>query len=202
MNAPRRIPIFWLLIIGVISVVTILVLAGRMPWYSTQTPLELLPNMDNQFKVIPQSGNTFFADRASVRVPVEGTVARGQQPYALQQGDIDTAELVNVNNTVPNTPFVLARGQNRFNVFCSPCHNYDAKGMSKVAVRGLWLGIPNLTRPETQALSNARLFHVISAGQNLMPSYADKVSPTDRWAIIYYLRSLQGVEGVASNVNR
>jgi len=202
MNAPRRIPIFWLLIIGVISVVTILVLAGRMPWYSTQTPLELLPNMDNQFKVIPQSGNTFFADRASVRVPVEGTVARGQQPYALQQGDIDTAELVNVNNTVPNTPFVLARGQNRFNVFCSPCHNYDAKGMSKVAVRGLWLGIPSLTRPETQALSNARLFHVISAGQNLMPSYADKVSPTDRWAIIYYLRSLQGVEGVASNVNR
>jgi len=191
MNAPRRIPIFWLLIIGVISVVAILVLAGRMSWFSTQPPLELLSNMDHQFKAIPQSGNNFFADRASVRVPVEGTVARGQQPYALQQGDIDTAEVVNVNTSVPKTPFVLARGQNRFNVFCSPCHNYDAKGNSRVATRGAWAGIPDLTRPETQALSDARIFHIISAGQNLMPSYADKVSPIDRWAIIYYLRSLQ-----------
>ena len=202
MNAPKRIPIFWLLIIGVIAVVTIFVLAGRMSWFSTQTPLEILPNMDHQFKAIPQSGNTFFADRASVRPAVEGTVARGQQPYALGQGDIDTAEIVNVNTSVPNTPFVLARGQNRFNVFCSPCHNYDAQGNSKVVVRAAWAGIPNLTRPETQALSNARIFHIISTGQNLMPSYADKISPTDRWAIIYYLRSLQGVEGVASNVNR
>lgn len=202
MKPTRRISFFWLLIIGVISVVAILVLAGRMSWFSEQPPLELLSNMDHQFKVIPQSGNNFFADRKSVREPVEGTVARGQQPYALQQGDLDTAELVNVNNTVPNTPFVLARGQNRFNVFCSPCHNYDAKGDSRVAVRGLWAGIPNLTRSETQALSNARIFHIISAGQNLMPSYADKISPTDRWAIIYYLRSLQGIEGVASNVNR
>lgn len=191
MNAPRRIPIFWLLIIGVISVVTILVLAGRMPWFSTQPPLELLPNMDHQFKVIPQSGNTFFADRASVRVPVEGTVARGQQPYALQQGDIDTAEIVNVNTSLPKTPFVMARGQNRFNVFCSPCHNFDAKGNSRVATRGAWAGIPDLSRPETKALSDARIFHIISAGQNLMPSYADKISTIDRWAIIYYLRSLQ-----------
>lgn len=191
MNAPRRIPIFWLLIIGVISVVTILVLAGRMPWFSTQPPLELLPNMDHQFKVIPQSGNTFFADRASVRVPVEGTVARGQQPYSLQQGDIDTAEIVNVNPSLPKTPFVMARGQNRFNVFCSPCHNFDAKGNSRVATRGAWAGIPDLARPETKALSDARIFHIISTGQNLMPSYADKVSPIDRWAIIYYLRSLQ-----------
>ncbi len=191
MNAPRRIPIFWLLIIGVISVVTILVLAGRMPWFSEQPPIELLSNMDHQFKAIPQSGNTFFADRKSVREPVEGTVARGQQPYALQQGDIDTAEIVNVSTSVPNTPFVLARGQNRFNVFCSPCHNFDAKGNSRVTVRAAWAGIPSLTRPETKALSDARIFHIISAGQNLMPSYADKLSPTDRWAIIYYLRSLQ-----------
>lgn len=191
MNAPRRIPIFWLLIIGVISVVAILVLAGRMPWFSEQTPAEYLPNMDNSFKAIPQSGNTFFADRKSVREPVEGTVARGEQPYVLQQGDIDSAEVLNVNTSLPKTPFVLARGQNRYNVFCSPCHNFDAKGTSRVTLRGKWDGIPSLIRPETQALSDARIFHIISAGQNLMPSYADKVSPTDRWAIIYYLRSLQ-----------
>ena len=50
----------------------------------------------------------------------------------------------------------------------------------------------DLTREQTAALSNARIFHVISAGQNLMPSYADKIAPVDRWAIIYYLRTLQG----------
>jgi mono/diheme cytochrome c family protein len=94
---------------------------------------------------------------------------------------------------------VLARGQNRFNVFCSACHGYDAHSNPPMVKRERWLGIPNLTRPETAALSDARIYHIISAGQNLMPSYADKISPTDRWAIVYYLRTLQGVEGVASN---
>ncbi len=178
----------------------VMLFTGQKTWFSTNPPVEIQPNLDHQFKAIPQSPNTFFADGKSLREPVEGTVARGTQVYTLSAGDIDAAETANVEPAdLPKTEFVLARGQNRFNTFCAPCHNYDAKSQSKLVQRGAWAGIPDLTRPETQALSNARIFHVISAGQNLMPSYADKIDPIDRWAIIRYLRKLQGVEGIASN---
>jgi mono/diheme cytochrome c family protein len=168
-----------------------LVLAGRITWFSEQRPVEFLDDMDHQFKAIPQQQSTFFSDRRTQRDPVEGTIARGDQPYALTQGDIDLAETQNVNPGLPDDPIVLARGQNRFNVYCSPCHNYNGKSGTAVTTRGQWAGIPELTRPETAALSDARIFHIISAGQNLMPSYADKISATDRWAVIKYLRTLQ-----------
>jgi len=198
MNA-RKIP--YLIILGglVVAAFVALVLAGRIAWFSEQPPIEFLPNMDHQFKAIPQSGNTFFSDRKSLRDPVEGTVSIGADPYELGPGDIDAAETLNVAPDMPKTEFVMARGQNRFNVFCAACHNYDAKSLSKLVQRGSWAGIPDLTREQSVALSNARIFHIISAGQNLMPSYADKISRTDRWAIVRYLRTLQGVEGVASN---
>ena len=193
MNAPRRIPYLVLLAIGVVAVFVILVLSGRISWFSEQPPVEFLDNMDLNAKAIPQSANGFFSDRRSQRDPVEGTVARGLEVYQLGMGDIDAAETANVDPQLERTEFLLARGQNRFNVFCSPCHNYDAQGNNKITTgRGQWLGIPDLTRDQTAALSNARIFHIISAGQNLMPSYADKIAPVDRWAIIYYLRSLQG----------
>lgn len=198
MNVPRRIPYLVLILLGAVSVFLILVLSGRITWFSEQPPLEFLDNMDHNFKAIPQSGNTFFADGASQRAPLEGTVARGVPVYPLTMGDVDAAEELNVDPQLEKTEFLMARGQNRFNVFCSPCHNYDAQGESLVATRGEWAGIPNLTRPETVALSNARIFHIISAGQNLMPSYADKIAPVDRWAIVYYLRSLQDAAGSES----
>ena len=192
MNVPRRIPYLVLLATGVVAVFVILVLSGRITWFSEQPPVEFLDNMDLTRKAIPQAANGFFPDRRGQRDPVEGTVARDNEVYQLGMGDLEAAETANVDPQLDRTEFLLARGQNRFNVYCSPCHNYDAQGESRVATRGNWAGIPNLTRAETAALSNARIYHIISAGQNLMPSYADKIAPVDRWAIIYYLRSLQG----------
>lgn len=198
-DTTRKLPILWIVLGAAASVFIVLVLWGKITWFSEQRPVEFLPNLDHEFKAIPQSANGFFADNRSQRDPVEGTVARGSTVYPLGQGDVDKAETMNVNPHLEKTEFLMARGQNRFNVFCSPCHSYDAKGKSKVVERGGWMGIPDLTREQTAALSNARIFHIISAGQNLMPSYADKISPVDRWAIIYYLRTLQGVEGTDSN---
>ncbi len=182
-----------------LAVLAVMLFTGNKTWFSTEPPVEIQPNLDHQFRAIPQSPNTFFADGKSLREPVEGSIARGPQPYALGPGDIDAAETANVDPGLPNTRFVLARGQNRFNTFCSPCHYYNGQSENSAVSKRGWAGIPNLTRPETAALSNARIFHIISAGQNLMPSYADKIDPIDRWAIIRYLRTLQGVEGVASN---
>lgn len=191
MNAPRKIPILVLVVIGAFGIFTTLVLAGRITWFADEPPMEYLPNMDHQFKAIPQSGNSFYADGRSLRDPVEGTVARGAEVYLLGQGDIDSAEVHNVDPQLRQSTFLLSRGQNRFNVFCSACHNFDARSNSKLVQRGSWAGIPDLTREQTRALSNARIFHIISSGQNLMPSYADKIAPIDRWAVVYYLRTLQ-----------
>ncbi|MFN5377787.1 MAG: c-type cytochrome [Ignavibacteria bacterium] len=184
-----------------LAVLLVMVFTGQKTWFSTNPPIEIQPNLDHQFKAIPQSPNSFFADGKSLREPVEGAVPRNTQYYTLGPGDIDAAETANVEpaDLPKNSEFVLARGQNRFNTFCSPCHYFNGESeKSAVSLKG-WAGIPNLTRPETAALSNARIFHIISAGQNLMPSYADKIDAIDRWAIIRYLRTLQGVEGIASN---
>ncbi|MCO6466406.1 MAG: cytochrome c [Bradyrhizobiaceae bacterium] len=191
MNIPRP-PIWLLILVGAVAILAVLILSGRITWFSTDPPVEFVPNMDHQFKAIPQSGSSFFSNKSSLREPIPGTVARNVSVYPLAQGDVDLADSVNVDPNYEKSEFVIARGQNRFNVFCAPCHNYNAKSDSNPIVkRGLWPGIPDLTRPETAALTNGRIFHIISAGQNLMPSYADKVSPIDRWAIIYYLRTLQ-----------
>lgn len=184
-----------------IAALLVMLFTGQKTWFSTTPPIEIQPNLDHQFKAIPQSPNTFFADGKSLREPVEGTVARGAQVYTLGPGDIDAAETANVEpaDLPKDSEFLLARGQNRFNTFCSPCHYYNGESENSAVSKKGWAGIPNLTRPETAGLSNARIFHIISAGQNLMPSYADKIDPIDRWAIIRYLRKLQGVEGIASN---
>ncbi len=190
----------------------VMLFTGQKTWFSTNPPVEIQPNLDHQFKAIPQSPNTFFADGKSLREPVEGTVARGTQVYTLGAGDIDAAETQNVEpaNLPKDSEFLLSRGQNRFNTFCSPCHGFNGYSpKSKISLRG-WAGIPALAlsdsakqggeaEPNATQLSNARIFHIISVGQNLMPGYADKIDAIDRWAIIRYLRKLQGVEGIASN---
>jgi mono/diheme cytochrome c family protein len=195
-----------------IAVLLVMLFTGQKTWFSTNPPVEIQPNLDHQFKAIPQSPNTFFADGKSLREPVEGTVARGTQVYTLGAGDIDVAETQNVEpaNLPKDSEFLLARGQNRFNTFCSPCHGFNGYSpKSKISLRG-WAGIPALAlsdsakqggeaAPNATQLSNARIFHIISVGQNLMPGYADKIDAIDRWAIIRYLRKLQGVEGIASN---
>jgi mono/diheme cytochrome c family protein len=195
-----------------IAVLLVMLFTGQKTWFSTNPPVEIQPNLDHQFKAIPQSPNTFFADGKSLREPVEGTVARGTQVYTLGAGDIDAAETQNVEpaNLPKDSEFLLSRGQNRFNTFCSPCHGFNGYSpKSKISLRG-WAGIPALAlsdsakqggeaEPNATQLSNARIFHIISVGQNLMPGYADKIDAIDRWAIIRYLRKLQGVEGIASN---
>lgn len=198
MNAPRRLPYAILIPVGALAVLVILVLTRSITWFSEQPPVEFLDNMDLNRKAITQSGNGFFADGASQRPPVEGTVGRTQVVYPLGMGDVDQADSLNIDPQYEQTEFLLARGQNRFNVFCSPCHYYNGQSENSVMSKKGWPGIPNLTRPETQALSNGRIFHIISAGQNLMPKYADKIAPADRWAIIYYLRTLQAAAGTVA----
>ena len=143
--------------------------------------------MHHQAKVLPQTESKFFKDGFSMRKPVEGTVARGFIPYEFK-GMHDTM-IVETPNPLPVTKKVLQRGKNRFDIYCSPCHGYYGKGDSRL--RGQFPVPPTLHSEKVRNWKDANIYHVITNGQNVMPSYEKSISRDDRWAIIHYLRVLQ-----------
>lgn len=172
------------------AVFWILVLSGRKTWFSEHPPLQVIPDMDNQFRVDPQEASRFFADRRSIRTPPENTVPRNGRGYPFAQADFAQAEQSFAQAPFPSSDDVITYGRNRYSAFCAPCHGEGGRGDGVVVQRG-FVQPPDLTRPEARAYSDARLFHIISAGQNVMPSYAGKLTEAERWAVVYYIRQLQ-----------
>jgi len=144
--------------------------------------------MWDQPKVLPQSRSTFFADGFSMRVPVEGTVARGFIPYE-NKGIPDSLIKVFYVNPLPVTKQTIELGKKRFDSFCSPCHGYFGQGDSRL--RGQFPAPPTLHSDKVRNWSDGRIYNVIVNGQNTMPSYAKQISIDDRWAIVNYIRVLQ-----------
>ncbi len=143
--------------------------------------------MHYQPRVDPQTDSKFFKDGFSMRRPVEGTVARGFMPYEFK-GMPDSLVVV-TPNPLPVTQKVLDLGKKRFDTYCSPCHGYYGKGDSRL--RGQFPAPPSLHSQKVTNWKDANIYHVITNGQNTMPSYASSISRDDRWAIIHYLRVLQ-----------
>jgi mono/diheme cytochrome c family protein len=147
-------------------------------------------DMHNQPKYRPLRATTFFADGASARPLVEGTVARGtlQEDQAFFTGREGNA-------LVTELPFeldeqVLARGQERYNIFCTPCHDATGTGRGMVVQRGF--------RPPAsfheERLRNAEAGHyfdVMTNGFGAMPDYRQQLTARDRWAVVAYIRALQ-----------
>ena len=147
-------------------------------------------DMHNQPKFYPQRGTTFFADGRSARPQVENTVARGQiDPGSyFETGMINGAE----GNVMPFpvTIDVLARGQERYNVFCTPCHSRVGNGVGMIVQRG-YAKAGNFHTARLQAAPLGHFFNVITNGYGAMPDYSSQVKPEDRWAIVAYVRALQ-----------
>ena len=201
MKKTRRVPIFKILFGALALFLAVWILSGKKTWFSNEPPLQFLSDMDDQFKIKPQVGSSYHANRAGDREPIAHTVPRNNAqyytttnefsaPYSVDKTDYAGAELKNVNTTVPRSELVVLRGQNRFDVMCSPCHARSGEGNGPVAQRGF--PPPPSLLAAAKGYSDARLFHIISAGQNIMPSYADKLSVEDRWAVVHYIRQLQG----------
>lgn len=129
----------------------------------------------------------FKAQKAFMHPPVEGTVPRGFTPYPYPNDpEMAGREL---KNPLKSTPSVLARGQAVFNVYCIACHGSVGEGNGTIVPR--FPMPPSLQSEKIQKASDGSIFHVISRGQNLMPSYASQISTGDRWAVIHYVRALQ-----------
>ena len=186
----HRMRFFDLKFLGVLAVVALTVSA--VTYFSLNKMLNMQPFnwMAEQGKLKAQQPSTFFADGIGMRRPVEGTVARGFFPYAFK-GRPDDAGKFLVNPLLP-TRAVLERGRQKFLTFCSPCHGNFAHGDSRL--QGQFPSPPTLHSDKVRNWPDGNIFHVITEGQNAMPSYAVQIRPDDRWAIIHYLRALQRAE--------
>jgi len=142
--------------------------------------------MDDQAKIIVQSGSEFFADGKGMRLPVEGTVARGFIPYPFE-GQTNPTEVLS-NPSFP-TKENLQLGQRKFLTYCSPCHGNYADGDSRL--NGQFPNPPTLHSERAINFSDGMIYHIITNGQNVMPSYASQVTREERWAIVNYIRVLQ-----------
>jgi len=146
--------------------------------------------MHDQPKYIPLRQSSFFGDDRSARPLVPGTVARGtlNADSLLQTGKANGQD-----STV--FPFaidaqVMERGQERFNIYCSPCHGRTGLGDGMIVRRG-FRRPPSFHQDRLRTAPVGQLFDVITNGFGAMPDYAAQIAPADRWAIIAYVRALQ-----------
>ncbi len=147
-------------------------------------------DMQDQPKYIPLRPSDFFTDGRSARPVIAGTVARGElhEDQALYTGKVDGKSVVDF--PVPISRDLLLRGQERFNVFCSPCHDRLGNGLGMVVRRG-FRRPPSYHTDRLRQLPVGDIFDVITNGFGAMPDYAAQIPPRDRWAIIAYVRVLQ-----------
>ena len=125
----------------------------------------------------------------------DDTSARPLPDHAVAQGDLDRdAQTI---DRPPVTPALLARGRERYDIYCSPCHGFDGKGDGIVAERG-FPHPPSYYEPRLMAAPAGTFFDAITNGYGVMYSYAARVAPRDRWAIIAYIRALQLSQGGAT----
>ena len=147
-------------------------------------------DMHDQPKYSAFEKTTFFPDGSSARTPIAGTVARGDlrdDPvlYTGKENDESAAAF----------PFavderVMARGQQRFDVYCSPCHGRTGEGDGMIVQRG-FSRPPSLLEPRLREVAPGHFFEVITNGFGAMPDHAAQIKPADRWAIAAYIRALQ-----------
>lgn len=149
-------------------------------------------DMHNQPRAKPQSKSGFFADGRTGRLPVEGTVARGhlrEDDHRYRGKNADGTFATSFPIAIDAA--VLARGRERYEIFCSPCHGRTGTGNGMVIQRGFKTAA---TSHHDQRLREAPVgywFDVITNGFGVMFGYATQVPVNDRWAIVAYVRALQ-----------
>ncbi len=147
-------------------------------------------DMHNQPKYRPLRASTFFADGRSSRMPVVNTIARGQlrEDTLLYEGKIN-GQLAD-EFPMPVTAEVMARGQERYEVFCAPCHGLTGQGNGMVVQRG-FRAPPSYHEERLRSAPVGYYFDVMTHGFGAMQDYAAQVPVADRWAIAAYIRALQ-----------
>jgi mono/diheme cytochrome c family protein len=151
-------------------------------------------DMHNQPKYKPLRGTAFFADGASARPLLEGTVARGtlQENDAFFTGKTGTALVRELPFKVDEA--AVSRGQERYNIFCAPCHDATGTGRGMVVQRG-YKQPPSFHEDRLRNIEAGYFFDVMTNGFGSMPDYRAQLSARDRWNVVAYIRALQLSQG-------
>ncbi len=170
---------------------------------SSEPPVVGIRNMYNQPRYDTQERQPFFADQRSMRPQVEGTISREMtKGYAAATGL--AAQSKTYVAKIPGqvvlgfgTPqAMMARGEERYNIYCAPCHSVAGDGKGLVSRRAESLGASGLVAPtfhddRLRHIPDGQVFATITNGLRNMPSYAHNLPVDDRWAIVQYVRALQ-----------
>jgi len=196
-------------------VVLLVSVMGFRGMKSSRPPIEVFPDMDHQAKYKPQAESKFFADgRADRQIPA-GTVPYGRgrgveiepghgfdsttgafaDPAYLRGDDFRYAGK-NADGSfargfpIEVTETLVHRGRSRYMIYCYPCHGALGDGNGITKSYGM-LATPSYHDDRIRKMAEGEIFNTITHGKNTMFSYADKLSPDDRWAVVAYVRALQ-----------
>lgn len=192
---------FYVVVLGV----SILGLRGTK---FTSAPMDVFPEwafpgMKHQPKPYAQGTSAFFADGRADRMPVAGAVQRGmlRDDEHLDHGKTATGAFARgFPATLPVDFKLLERGKDRYTIYCAPCHGAigDGNGITKKYGMG---ATPTYHDDRLRQIAEGEIYQTITNGKNNMLSYADKLVPADRWAVIAYVRALQRAQtGTAADV--
>ena len=145
----------------------------------------LKQDMAHQPKNRPLSPSDFFTDGRSERPLLENTVARGSLA-----NDALAATKDSNNFPLPITQELLERGEDRYKIFCAPCHGLQGDGNGMIAMRGM-KHPPSYHEERLRQVANGYIYDVITNGFGAMYSYSAQIPPRDRWAVVAYIRALQ-----------
>jgi len=182
----------YFLLLLALAVVTVMGVFGKRGDTFKKPPLEIFPDMDRQAKLRPQTPNLTFANGRSSQEPVANTVGRGDhyENNAVNTGREPGTTNFIANIPVPVTEQFMARGQQRYIIYCVPCHGPLGDGKGVVQKFG-YASIKSLHDKLVVAQGDGEIFNTITHGKATMWPYGSQISVEDRWAITAYVRALQ-----------
>lgn len=215
----RRPPWWMVLTLAIVVVATWLPLVlihrtrGTM---STQPRVHFFMDMDKQPKFGAQAAHPWFADGRAMRGPIEGTIARGKLRHDAHFFDGYTSDdatgAIQFVSVMPKQIVVddglLARGRQRYQIYCAVCHGDSGTGDGPVNLRAIelketqWVPATNLMTQEIRDRADGQIYQAIRDGVRNMPSYKSQINTLDRWAIVAHLRELQTNSAVAPPSNQ
>ena len=196
------------LVVVTCAAVVPVALAVKARHSKTEKPrVHIIQDMDSQPKYKAQRENTIFADGRADREALAGTVAVGHlnEDDHFYRGRTGDAWALTFPAQVELTEQTMARGKQRFGIYCTPCHGLGGEGDGMVHKRadalnqGGWIPPTNINQDYLRQMPVGELFNSITNGVRNMPPYGPQIAPEDRWAIILYVRALQ--RGHAGSLN-
>ncbi len=200
--AARSVPRWIWAVMPIMTMLALIPIALVYKARATKSPdphYHIFSDMDFQPKAKSDQPFAEFADGRANRAQAGGTVARGQLKAddGYYRGLGNGQWLSGLPAQVEVTPALLDRGQERYNIYCAPCHGFDGAGHGIVPERVAMLGgaweARNLVERSSAVIKmpNGQIFNTISNGNNTMMGYASQIPVEDRWAIVLYVRALQ-----------